>query len=489
MAAPGVWREKLQEAEGRKKQIRTTEDLFRGGPAFVAAVCSRDHWDELSPDEQAWCAYTLIEAIGEHATSPEHLVRVGRNSLSPDRAAAFIMPYILTRADDADLERAVRSALAEALLHPVGEVTGYAAEGCGYYLQGAWQSLAVQCAGVLARHGHLLSHQWTTEEKKRYDKRRSFEQLSAALVPALRAELLSGTIVGEVELQAVGFGDWAGRDAARRVFGILANAAGLDCAHVFHRRAIEALAKDWQIDRRQRGACDRRDFKFESECLRRVASFVLKLPGADARAVVGPLLACVDDHPSEVARFVTDLILEEDGASAPTSFWDLWESFVERVASAPWLARIDTPHAFGADLLQAVFLNTYWKQDVRHWRRLEGQGGRIEALVRKLPVSAAVLAAYARFLYEVGEQSLPKAFETVQDRLERGDVSALLAQQETVYCLTELLGRYVYGQPLALKRAPSMRSAVIGILDRLVAAGSSAAFRMRDDFVTPIGTG
>ena len=39
--------------------------------------------------------------------------------------------------------------------------------------------------------------------------------------------------------------------------------------------------------------------------------------------------------------------------------------------------------------------------------------------------------------------------------------------------------------PSRLKSAPTLRDDVLYILDQLVAAGSSAAYIMRDDFVTP----
>ena len=50
--------------------------------------------------------------------------------------------------------------------------------------------------------------------------------------------------------------------------------------------------------------------------------------------------------------------------------------------------------------------------------------------------------------------------------------------------LESLLQRHVYGRPLELKRQTRIRDAVLFILDWLVEMGSSAAFRMRDDFVT-----
>ena len=61
----------------------------------------------------------------------------------------------------------------------------------------------------------------------------------------------------------------------------------------------------------------------------------------------------------------------------------------------------------------------------------------------------------------------------------------MLRMSNTVFLLEVLLQRHVYGRPLALKRDTDVRDAVLSLLDILVDKGSSAAFRMRDDFVTP----
>ena len=76
----------------------------------------------------------------------------------------------------------------------------------------------------------------------------------------------------------------------------------------------------------------------------------------------------------------------------------------------------------------------------------------------------------------------------VANRIETGDPNELLGDGNTVFCLESLLGRYVYGQPLLLRTEPNLRQAILAILDNLVDAGSSAAYRMRDDFVTPLSS-
>jgi hypothetical protein len=61
----------------------------------------------------------------------------------------------------------------------------------------------------------------------------------------------------------------------------------------------------------------------------------------------------------------------------------------------------------------------------------------------------------------------------------------MLRESNTVLKLEVFLQRHVYARPLRLKRDPALRQAILYVLDVLVDSGSSAAFRMRDGFVTP----
>jgi len=62
----------------------------------------------------------------------------------------------------------------------------------------------------------------------------------------------------------------------------------------------------------------------------------------------------------------------------------------------------------------------------------------------------------------------------------------MIRKRNTIALLEALLQRYLYGRPLELKRQADLRAAVLSLLDLLVENGSSAAFRMRDDFVAPV---
>jgi hypothetical protein len=123
-----------------------------------------------------------------------------------------------------------------------------------------------------------------------------------------------------------------------------------------------------------------------------------------------------------------------------------------------------------------------WKENARHWRSLVGYAHHLHELFSLLPVSSAAMHRYLLFLYYVGEQSLPDAFIAVAAKLKTGAAKELLVQGENTYLLESLLQRHVYARPLELKQRLELRSAVLYLLDQLVEAGSSAAFRMRDDF-------
>ena len=103
-----------------------------------------------------------------------------------------------------------------------------------------------------------------------------------------------------------------------------------------------------------------------------------------------------------------------------------------------------------------------------------------------LPASACVTDAYIRFLYHVGEQSLPDSFVGLHQKVRTAEAITLIQYGNSRYRLEVLLQRYVYAKPLLLKQRGPLREGVLSLLEDLIALGSSAAFRMRDDFVTPL---
>jgi hypothetical protein len=205
----------------------------------------------------------------------------------------------------------------------------------------------------------------------------------------------------------------------------------------------------------------------------------------DARQVLLPILDATDRHPREIHSVIQGLTSSEDRTRQTKQYWFLWNLFAERVKHAKWLAQLDGEHPYGSEVLSTIFLTAFWKDDVRHWRSLEGYAHNVVSLFNALPPVSIVLDSYARFLYHIGEHSMPAAFVHIANALRRGNNADMLRESNTVFILENLLQRHVYSRPLELKQDPTLREAILYVLDALVESGSSAAFRMRDDFVTP----
>jgi hypothetical protein len=200
---------------------------------------------------------------------------------------------------------------------------------------------------------------------------------------------------------------------------------------------------------------------------------------------VKPILGAVARHPREVGRIIEGLTIEEDKKHTKNHYWSLWKLFAKEVKRAPWLLQLDHRYPTGHEVLTAILLASNWKEDARTWRSLEGHFHLVDQLFTELPLVPIVLDDYLRFLYYVGELALPHAFSLVADALKSEKSTVAFKDSNTIFLLEDLLQRYVYGRPAELKKEPQLRNSVIFLLDSLVESGSSAAFRMRDDFVTP----
>jgi hypothetical protein len=122
----------------------------------VAAVCVRDHWDEMEPEARDWCISMLIPEIERDCDSDDTLVQAWRSGLHPSLPAALIMPMILCKSTpDAPHER-VTEAIAKSLTHAVSEVIAYAAESVGHYLHSSRRDFMLRCVGALAIKAWLV---------------------------------------------------------------------------------------------------------------------------------------------------------------------------------------------------------------------------------------------------------------------------------------------------------------------------------------------
>lgn len=483
-ADPARWREKLASAQGMDLTAEHP-DNSRNAPGFVAAVCVRDHWDEMLPEEKEWCIDVVCSEISRHAEQWGTIDRVQRFSMLADRPCAFVVPLLLSKPLTEAQTPRVRQAFIAALTHPIDEVRWYAICGMNDKVWAANPALALRAVNAIATEAALADRDWNAEEKKRYDKRRTPDTISAAAAAEVRGRFWTEEEIAEDAHVRFDITEVFGAEAHAKVLAILGQVPNEHLAVAAHRRASEDLVECW--NREHDRSPDRRDRNSHREhaISDRIQQFVMRASDADAEQVLQPILEAVDRHPREVYNVIQGFTSSEDSNPNTPHYWFLWNLFAERVKRAQWLANLDREHPRGSKVLSAIFLTVWWKDDVRHWRSLEGYAHNVDALFDALPPVWIVLDSYVRFLYHIGEHSMPAAFERVANALKRGNPADMLRESNTVYMLEVLLQRHVYARPLELKRDPALREAILYVLDLLVESGSSAAFRMRDDFVTP----
>ena len=124
---PRHWKQQLDRARSPDVTGADELDVARGGPGFIAAVCVRDHWLEMSPDERDWCVDMVWSEVVRPTYSWDWGNRIQLNMTSADRPCASILPLLIEKQQLTALQEGrAREAFATALMHPVDEVDLFA---------------------------------------------------------------------------------------------------------------------------------------------------------------------------------------------------------------------------------------------------------------------------------------------------------------------------------------------------------------------------
>jgi len=485
---PGQWRQHLETARtGATDPPEGAYDFGRGAAGFMAAVCVRDHWEQMSADEQKWCLATICAELDRDADNWNHLARVQRGAMDGDRACAWAV-YGLLGKNLAPEERArVVRAAAIAITHAIDEVRSYAADGAAESLWAIDRQLTLRCVDLLKMEASLVRKAHDAESSKPYPDQKHYEGIDAEVAAIVRARFLEPGPLCDADIRAFDPSESIGATAHLRILKILGGAPDEPSAVQAYRTVAETLVGWWDA-RENRESRTRPNYEAEWELRDLLTAFLMAAPESHAVSAAEPILEAVDRHPRETHWVVRGLVLREDQRPNTVRFWTLWGLFADRVRSASWLKHIDSEYSRGTEMMSAILLATGWKEDARHWRSLDGHAEKVHVLFEALPPSAVVLEDYLRFLYAIGERSLPSSFVRVADKLRAGDASQMLSARNTLFLIERLLERHVYVRPHELKSDRRLQAAILELLEKLVDRGSSAAFSMRDDFVTPLQT-
>ena len=96
---PGQWRQQLNRARTAGVAGLDNEEfeIARSGPGIVAAVCVRDHWQEMSGDEHDWCVDVVRSEVMRQADVWNDFARVQRHNMSADRPCSSVVSLLLDK--------------------------------------------------------------------------------------------------------------------------------------------------------------------------------------------------------------------------------------------------------------------------------------------------------------------------------------------------------------------------------------------------------
>jgi len=489
---PDAWREKLTAARGARSPTGDDSLKLVGGAGVVdiAAICIRDHWDELEDEERNWCGTTICTEL-ESLTPPGAMTR-GMLALSGGTCpAAQVVSVLLARGSEPSFRVRAKRALCAALFHRDAQLTVSAAYGIGVHLYAADQNqgLALSFAGALVEWAQQEATFRSTHGKRTWAQREAAEEELRARAQVFVEQNLP---LDETALFSIDFRRRSGSRVLRPLLEIFRNAHTDPLGLRFHEHLTALLLRVWrEPERPVYGRPDEDDDEMQSgldehPVTQALARFVLSCSEATARRIVEMLLAALRDHPAQVADFVEQIILAEDRRANPSGgrFWTLWKTIADATAEQVSQSEQQDRARFGR-LIRVLLLGISWKPEAYEWRALSGQGGRLLDFFSRLPADPATLRAFSVITARFRSELVPKALPAIQHMLSQLPERAFL-DDTTVTTLDALLGDLIYSGTVDVRRKPELRIATLALLDLLVEASSSAAFKLRDDFLTPL---
>jgi hypothetical protein len=489
---PEEWRHYLALAQS---QVSTgygegRRDPAAGGPAFVAAVCIRDHWSDMSSEEREWCARKVCDSIEADANATDHLTVVAQNPFEGSRPAAFILPALFGKQLPPEIESRLLPVLSVAVIHNVEETVDYAVQGISHFLWRTDRSLALTCLQALVTEELEMDAFWERQRKSRFEETTPEHQFKADLRRRMRQFIRERGQCNEAQIISVDFSRWPGRGVAKKVFAVATNHPLDPFVQQIMRRSIETLPTIWsrtQRSRRFNPANEDEDERFdpttEHMFVDAICRFALLLDAADALVFFAPVFAAAQRYPEKAADVVKWLVIHQgERAPAPT-LWTLWQRFADRLVSSAQAPTLDDDESGTAELVRQLFLGGDWNEQ-RDWKPLEDERHRLRALFEKLPPGSRLLHIYGYYLAKIGTPTLPDALIGVASKLSN-EAQAARFNETAVFYFEQVLTRLIYGGNSRIRTDSTVREATLKILDALVDAGSSAAYKLRDDFLTP----
>jgi hypothetical protein len=492
---PSRWREVLALARQTFDNLNKLDEegsfTYGGGLACIAAVCVRDHWSELTKDEQYWCREFIISTVNANKDTRNDMLRVSKTGLTEaSRPAAFVLPILMDGADESAHGKVAES-IANGLTHAIDEVREYTVLGIRRFLWQRDENLASACVAGLLLLAQIQRRSLARWKRMAWQTQGEFQDFLLPYLPSVRKRILSGEPLPENGLLRLSLSDWSSTEALNQILNMLAEQHSKAIALRLYYLAANALAHLWKDERRNRKReeyGEDRNYEAESEIWRHYARFLIKNSATNALCLWEPIALAIPSHPKEVSEIFRSVILSEDQVQSSESFWAVWRRTAQGLLNVSKREeRLMAEHSDLAQLGSMLLLDLIpWKEEAKDWKSLQGHERDIQVLFKEVGTCPEICKSFIRLLDSVGSKLLlPTGLLWLNEQLQEGKAEEMISDRNSLFLLARILSPLVYARTGELRRSPPLRTATLRILDAMVNAGSSAAFRMRDFLISP----
>lgn len=491
---PDHWHEMLEKVQQLRHEKQNQESpefsLYSGGLGYVAAVCVRDHWSQLSDDKKQWCREFLLSEIVADKDTENESIRIQRGSMSGAVAAAKVLPLLLDDTDDLTRKK-VREAIAAALTHNVEELRQHAAAAVGLYLWQRDTDAASACIAGLLDFAALERRSYGSWQKLPWNSRGSLQTIIQIDIGKVRARIASAEPLKQSRYYRFSVTESFSAQVMPMLAHIIAQQHSSAFAQAIQKQIAESLVHSWSHDVRrgdQRQRDRQRNYQAEATLERHYAQFLICCEPNVALELWKPFENAIFRYADEVGDVFKQLIYAEDTIRKDVAFWVIWEATKAKLTSFPkFHERVIEKRSSYAKLASILLLDQIsWKEDAREWGPLRGHDDKIREFFKLAGVAPPICKSFVRFLDGIGAVFLPDAILWLAERLDKGDAARMIGDRNSLFSLARILTPLVYSQTETLRRTPALRDATLRILETMVESGSSAAFRMRDFLITPV---
>lgn len=454
----------------------TRDFMDRSTISYACAVLVRDYFDRLTDDEKNYCKETLLQFALIQFDKQYDVT--GGDGID---VAVNVLPLLL--GIDAESDEIIKTVLLLSLFNTssVGAYDYMYNHSSAAILHRLWKTDPRGAQSIFVGY-LLLSPKWKELRetvRKNNIAKKVYETTPQEVIEALDDDSeadIKRIINNEVtysELQNI---EEYGITTLEVAFELLP----YRIADPIHRQFLDTIlplfAKKLLDDR------DKVDYMVSHRFFDKFANFVLTVPQEDVARYIKPFVDGFNDS-RNMGEMLQRFVSVQDHISQHDEFWMVWDAFYDKVVEIANDSR--NAHYARSIVVSYLFAATSWKDGAREWHTLQEDDKKFfQKVIKDMGRNPAVLYSIAKLLKGIGSHYTDEGIGWLSVIIESNkNLESEDLETNTVYCLENVVRRFVVENRKKIKASQPLRSQLLTILDFLIQKGSVVAYLTREDIL------